>query len=248
VTRNFIERNHVTGQCQAASPRCYSALLLFALVSLALLPALHAEEVKSKEARNEYNQGNDLQVKGKLDEAIPHFQKALEIEPRYAEAHNNLGIVRAQKQQLDEAVTHFEKALEINPDFAEAHHNLGLAFVKKDEPEKAITHFEKAIKLKPDYAPALRNLAYLLAASDKAALRDGERAVELAQRANELAGDNNPNFLATLAAAYAEAGNFPQAVKTVDRAIQIAREQKLDDLDVVLDQHIRRYKKRLPLR
>jgi tetratricopeptide (TPR) repeat protein len=237
----------VNGPPAARAPGCSAARLLLAL-ALTLLPATHAAEVKSKEARTEYNQGNDLQAKGKLDEAITHFQKALEIEPRYAEAHNNLGIVLGQKQQIDEAVVHFEKALEIDPDFAEAHHNLGLALLKKEEPEKAITHFEKAVKLKPDYAPALRNLAYLLAASDKAALRNGERAVELAQRANELAGDNNPNFLATLAAAYAEAGNFSQAVKTADRAIQIAREQNLDDLDTVLDRHIRLYRKRQPLR
>ena len=66
-----------------------------------------------------------------MDEAIGQFQKALEINPNYAEAHNNLGNALLQKGQVDEAMAQYQKALEINPNYAEAHNNLGDALFKK---------------------------------------------------------------------------------------------------------------------
>ena len=66
-----------------------------------------------------------------MDEAIAQYQKALEINPNYAEAHNNLGIAFLQKGQVDEAIDQYQKALEINPNYADAHNNLGIAFSQK---------------------------------------------------------------------------------------------------------------------
>ena len=61
-----------------------------------------------------------LLQKGRVDEAIAHYQKALQIKPDYAEAHYNLGIALQQKGRMDEAITHYQKALEIKPDYAKA--------------------------------------------------------------------------------------------------------------------------------
>ena len=72
------------------------------------------------------NLGFALAGRGQVDEAIAHYQKALEIKPDYAEAHNNLGNALAGRGQVDEAIAHYRKALEIKPDYAEAHNNLGL--------------------------------------------------------------------------------------------------------------------------
>ena len=66
-----------------------------------------------------------LAGRGQSIEAIAHYQKALEIKPDYAEAHNNLGIALAGRGQVDEAIAHYQKALEIKPDYAYAHNNLG---------------------------------------------------------------------------------------------------------------------------
>ena len=71
------------------------------------------------------NLGAALAGRGQVDEAIAHYQKALEIKPDYAEAHNNLGAALAGRGQVDEAIAHYQKALEIKPDYAEAHNNLG---------------------------------------------------------------------------------------------------------------------------
>ena len=65
-----------------------------------------------------------------MDEAIAHFQKALQINPDYADAHNNLGSALLRKGKVDEAITHYQKALQINPDFAEAQKNLSNALIQ----------------------------------------------------------------------------------------------------------------------
>ena len=71
--------------------------------------------------------------KGKVDEAITHYQKALQIKPDYAEAHYNLGNALLQKGSVDEAIAHYQKALQINPGYAEAHNNLGNALSPKGQ-------------------------------------------------------------------------------------------------------------------
>jgi tetratricopeptide (TPR) repeat protein len=126
---------------------------------------------------------------------------------------------------VDEAISHYQKALEIKPDYAEAHNNLGLAFFQKGQMAEAITHYQKALEINPNNAAAQNNLAWMLAICPQASLRNGNRAVELAQRANQLYGGNNPLVLRTLATACAEAGRFPEAVETAQRALQLAEAQ-----------------------
>src|SRR5208283_1370777 len=136
----------------------------------------------------------------------------------YAEAHNNLGNALLQKGNVDEAIVHYQKALQIKPDFAKAHYNLGNALLQKGNVDEAIVHYQKALQIKPDYVAAQNNLAWVLAIAPQASLRNGSQAVQLAQRANQLTGNGNPVVLRTLAAAYAEAGRFPEAVETAQRA------------------------------
>jgi tetratricopeptide (TPR) repeat protein len=160
-----------------------------------------------------------------VDEAIAHFQKALQFNPDDAEARYNLGNALLEKGSLDEAIVHFQKALQINPDYADAHNNLGNALLQKGAVDEAIAHFQKALQINPDHVQTLNNLAWVLATCPQASLRNGNKAVELAQRANQLTGDGNPAVLCTLAAAYAEAGRFPEAVETGERALQVAGTQ-----------------------
>jgi len=158
----------------------------------------------------------------RMDEAIAHLQQSLEIKPDYAEAYYNLATVLLQQGRTDEAIAHFQKAVEIKPDHASAHKNLGIAFFQQGRMDEAIAHFKKSLEIRPDQVEVQNNLAWLLATCPQASLRNGNQAVELAQRANQLAGDNNPSLLCTLAAAYAEAGRFSEAVETAQRALQLA--------------------------
>jgi len=87
---------------------------------------------------------------------------------------------------------------------------------------EAVSEWRKAIAIQPDNVSALNRLARALATSGQASLRNGTEAVELAERAVNLAGDRQPALLDTLAAAYAETGRFPEAAETARRALEMA--------------------------
>ena len=160
-----------------------------------------------------------------MDEAISQYQEALQIDPDYAEAHINLGTALLQEGRLDEAIPHFQKALQINPGYAKAHNNLGNAFLQKGNVAEAIAHFQRALQLEPADPWPKNNLAWILATCPEASLRDGKKAVELAWQANALTGGENLTILHTLAAAFAEAGRFSEAVETAQRALHLAEAQ-----------------------
>jgi tetratricopeptide (TPR) repeat protein len=193
------------------------------------------------------NLGIVLLGKGRVDEASAHFQSALEIKPDYVEAHYNLGVTLDQKGRVDEAITHFQKALEIEPDNAKAHLNLGNALQQKGRADEAIAHYQRALQIKPADTAIQNNLAWFLATCPKASLRNGHKAVELAQQADAVAGGKNPIILHTLAAAFAEAGRFSDAVRSDQKAIELARAAGRQDMVVQLNGELKRYEAGLPL-
>ena len=95
---------------------------------------------------------------------------------------------------------------------------------------QAVNQYHQALTLKPDMVEALNNLAWLLAAHPSDALRNGAEAVRLAERACELSERREPVLLGTLAAAYAEAGRFGDAVKTAEKARDLAATTGLKDV------------------
>ncbi|MGD0745273.1 MAG: tetratricopeptide repeat protein, partial [Verrucomicrobiota bacterium] len=202
-----------------------NALLQKGNVDEAMVQYQKALQIRPDYALAHNNLGNALLQKGNVDEAMVQYQKALQINPGFALAHYNLGNALCQKGNVDEAIPHFQKALEINPDDALAHYNLGNALLKRGSVDEAMVHYQKALQIRPDHVQTLNNLAWVLATCPQASLRNGNQAVALAQRANQLTGDGDPAVLGTLAAAYAEAGRFPEAVATAQRALQLAATQ-----------------------
>jgi len=190
--------------------------------------------------------GSALLQLGQVGEAITHFRKALQIEPRNAEAQCDLGAALFRQGNVDDAIAHFQKALEINPGIAEAHLNLGSAFVKKGEVNEAIAHFQKALTIEPDNVEVLNDLAWLLATAPQASLRNGNRAVELAQRADQVAGGESPIILSTLAAAYAEVGRFGDAQQSARKAVEQATAAGQQGLVVELTRELKLYEAGLP--
>jgi len=126
--------------------------------------ALWSDTVKKspQKVRPHNNLGNALKRQGKIEEAIEHFNRALQINPGYAKAHNNLGTALAKQGKTDEAIKQFGFALYIDPNYAAAHSNIGVALASRDEFEKAIVHFKTALRLKPDYAKVHSNLGAAL--------------------------------------------------------------------------------------
>ena len=126
------------------------------------------------------------------------------------------------------------------------HTNLAIAADEKGQKAEAIQHYEKALAISPQSVSALTNLAWLLATCSDASFRNGTRAVELAGRANQLSGGTNALVLRTLAAAYAENGQFGKAVEIARAAVQLARTQGDNSLTWAFQQEIPLYELGLP--
>jgi protein O-mannosyl-transferase len=108
--------------------------------------------------------GLTFSQQGRTDEAIAHFQKAIELNPDFVNAHNNLGIALNLKGRSDEAIEQYTKALALDPKHAQAHYNLGNVLFRKGQTDEAIAHFQKALAINPDYPDADNNLGLALAA------------------------------------------------------------------------------------
>ncbi|TFG97348.1 MAG: tetratricopeptide repeat protein, partial [Myxococcales bacterium] len=127
-----------------------------------------------------------------------------------------------QSGRVEDAIVAYEQALAIEPAYAEVHNNLAVALLASGRTGDAIAHLEAALATQPEYADAVHNLAWALATAPEAALRDGRRAVALAERAYQHSGGSNLQVLGTLAAAYAEAGRFEDAARVAQQAIAAA--------------------------
>jgi arylsulfatase A-like enzyme/Flp pilus assembly protein TadD len=194
------------------------------------------------------NLGLALERQGKLDEAIAHYRKALKIEPDNVAVCYSLGLALARRGQFDEAITHYRNALAHQPDMVAAHNDLGAALAGRGQFDEAIVHYRKALASQPQYAPAQNNLAWLLATCPDASLRNGAEAVELAQRVVRLSGRRDPASLDTLAAAYAEARQFPNAVAAAQEAVTLARAAKRASLADGIQSHLDLYRAGRPYR
>ncbi len=194
------------------------------------------------------NLGNAMLLKGLPDQAIPYYNKALGIRPDYGDGHYNLGCALLKKGDMDEAIAEWKNALLIEPRDAEVYTSLGNAFLEKGSVKEAISHYQEALEIAPQNGSALNNLAWVLATSSDASIRDGARAIGLAQDAVQGSGGKDPIFVRTLAAAHAEAGQFAEAISTAEQALVIANGQNKAELVKRLEQDIALYRTRVALR
>lgn len=189
--------------------------------------------------------GNALFLSGRLDEAVSQYQKTLEIDPDFAEADNNVAYVLLQSGRVNDAIKYFQDALKIQPSY-QAYYNLGYAYGKNHMAAPAVACYRHAIQLQPQFLPAQTSLAWLLATWPDASIRNGNEAVALAGKANELVKGTNPKILRTLAAADAEAGRYPEAAATAKQALALAPAQSI--LANELQAEIQLYQKNSALR
>jgi tetratricopeptide (TPR) repeat protein len=192
--------------------------------------------------------GYALARKGSLDEAIEHLHTAVELRPDYPDAHYNLAAALSQEGKTREAIEEYRKTLALRPTDAEAHTSLGNALAQEGHVSEAMEHYEMALQLAPDAVLARNNLAWILSASPDATIRNGARAVDLARQAVDLSGGNNPLFIRTLAAAYAEVGRFPDSVDTIERALRVAEAQGDRNEVSQLQQDAALFRSKIPLR
>jgi tetratricopeptide (TPR) repeat protein len=103
-----------------------------------------------------------------------------------------------------------------------AHCQMAAVLAPQHQTAQVIAHYNEALRLRPNFTDALNNLAWIRAANAQPEFRDGPEAVRLAERACELTGYQKPMLVGTLAAAYAEAGRFAEAVATAQKACALA--------------------------
>ena len=132
-----------------------------------------------------------------------------------------MGRVLTETGHVRESISEYEKALIPRPNDAVVHDELGRALARDGQMENAIAHWEKSLAIAPRRVPTLNDVALYLATCSDARYRNGTRAVQLAQLADQLSGGKNP-VIRTLAAAYAECGRFDGAIEATERALQLA--------------------------
>jgi tetratricopeptide (TPR) repeat protein len=172
--------------------------------------------------------GNLLVAQNKPEEAIPELRRALKIRPDDAETQVVLGVALLQAQKIDDAATAFEAALKLQPENAMANYQLATVYQSTRRAAAAIDHYRMALRANPNWPEVLNNLAWVQAANANPAVRNGPEAVTHAELACKLTANKEPMLLGTLAAAYAEAGRFPDAIKTAEQARDIAAAAGLD--------------------
>jgi tetratricopeptide (TPR) repeat protein len=168
-----------------------------------------------------FNRGNAYGDKGDYDKALADETVAIRLKPDFVEAYNARGASYNDKGGYDIALVDCNEAIRLNPNYAEAYYNRGLAYDYKGDYDKALTNYNDAIRLKPDYEWAYNNLARLLAVCPDTSVRNGEKALVYAKKACELSKWKDSLALSSLAAAYAEAGDFDNAVKWENKYLQL---------------------------
>jgi protein O-mannosyl-transferase len=164
--------------------------------------------------------GGTLFAQGKSDDAIGHYERAIHSRPGNAAAQDGLALALANQQRFDEAVEHWQKSLAILPNNIEALNHLALALARTGRAREALAQWDRALAYEPNDPESTNNLAWVLATVPDPEIRNGPRAVQLAERAVQMSNDSMR--LRTLAAAYAETGQYLAAVATANKALELA--------------------------
>lgn len=161
---------------------------------------------------------------GKYDEAIYDFTQAIRFEPKLYLPYSNRGICHTENGKYEEAIKDFSRSLKLNPRSPITYSNRGAAYMALAQYKKADADLRKAVEMAPNLADASNRLAWFLATCQDKEFRNGEEAVKLAEKAVELSENKDWSFLDTLAAAYAENGDFAKAIATGNKALEMAPE------------------------
>ncbi len=179
------------------------------------------KQPRNSRARNNY--ASNLLKSGQSQAAEDHLRIAVAESPNFAEAHANLGVALAREGRTAEALPHFERALEINPFYTDAYEHIAEAYRSQNQLAKAVKYFLKALDQRPDDVALLNRTAWIFATAVDAAARDGNQAIVLAEHAVKLTERKDASSLDSLAAAYAEAGRFDEAIATGTESLALAR-------------------------
>ena len=194
------------------------------------------------------NLANALLTTHRYPEAVEHFQKSMETVPATAATLQRLATAMLGEHKLDEAIETYHKAMKLDASSAQLHYNLGCTLAQAGRLHEAVDSFETSVKLAPGFLAAMHNLAWVLATTADDTVRNGARALEVAQRMQSLPEGDGPMMKRALAAAQFEAGQHDEAIKTVQNALLVALTARDSGLAAVLQSDLDGYKQGKPVR
>lgn len=185
---------------------------------------------------------------GEKGKAIALTQKRFERYPPNSIARSRLGQLLFEEGRLDEALVQYREAVRMSPNFVEARFGLAEILARLNQKTAAVQEWRTILAQQPGSVQVMANLAWAMATDHNPQVRNGKEAVILAERLCNMGARNNPRFLDLLAAAYAEAGRFPEAIKTAEEAVSLAETMNQRDLSTQFRSRIDLYRSGQPFR
>jgi Flp pilus assembly protein TadD len=182
----------------------------------------------------------------KLEQAATVLSEVVRQNPDDAVAQCALASALSQKGDYPGAIQHYRQALRLKPNYPEARFALASVLSQEGDAPGAIEEYRHGLLSAPDSPDALNNLAWILAVNASLTIRNGQEAVQLARRACELTRHQLPMLVGTLAAAYAEAGRFDEAVAAAEKARDLALASSQHELADRNQKLLELYKSHLP--
>jgi spermidine synthase len=172
-----------------------------------------------------YNEGVALAAAGRRQDAAERYRRAIALDPSYSQAHNNLGNLLAADNQIAAAMASYQEAIRHDASNAEAHCSLAQAMVMSRQPRAASLEFGRALELAPGWTACATSYVWLLSAHHDPLIRDPEKGISLGEAAVRATRSLDPSALDALAAAYAAAGRFDDAVRVGTLALREAEKR-----------------------
>lgn len=183
---------------------------------------------------------------GNVEQASETFAKLISINPQDARARVMYGALLAMENR-EEADRQFQQALEIEPTNARLHNELGNLLLKLKNDKRALAHFRQSLAHLPNSVQTRLSIMWIQSTSSDPSIRDGEQAVQVGLRLAEATQEQEPLILDRLAIAYAEAGEFDEAVTTATKALDLARTKQPQIAEQIRD-HLALFRQQKPLR
>jgi len=166
--------------------------------------------------------GNMLEKTGDPANALVEYRQCLLLNPEVPALHNAVGVALAALGRFDEALKELTEAERLDPHYSEPHLQKAKIFFGLNNDAKAVEELRRATQAQPDSIPTLIAAAHYLAANTNAAARDGQAALALALRANELSDGRQPEVFDALGMALAATGDFTNAIISAQNALEFA--------------------------
>jgi len=182
----------------------------------------------------------------RFNEAIKILSKAIKDSPNDTEAIHYRGMARYYQGDIDGAIADYSRALEISPQLTEVLTSRGVALFRKGNYAQARKDLTRAYSKNPNDTNALNQMAWMLAVCPDKRYRDGNKALDFSRKAIQI--KTTPNYLDTLAAAYAETGRYEEAIRVQRKVIALlSQEERLNNIEIYL-KRLKKYEAHQPWR